>query len=385
MSRSSITIWNSAAGATAATTLLVLLQSCIATSEWPMFSSRAKLTNVRLRHEERPLFGRLFIPPFRRSQSIAPAALLLPGVPGADSWEDLAYKLRDSGLFCLLLLHSGAQGAAGDFSYAGALADAMEGYNWLTNLSSVDTQRIAVIGNELGCTLAIKVMEEARRLQGVNKSDYRTIALINPVLVESEDASLSERMDEAKAWIGLSGDGLEKEWKQIAGEGTLRFSCAVQNMTLRKKRISPGGDGEKTKQEGKSRGLIMLTSNERPNFIRRIFPRPMKRRREFYRNLQSIEEFSGVHFAVRRYFMGHSTRQKLLQSIEGFICDALSHDSFNYGESKISRFIKTPKQFQIAACLYMAVGYLAWAVGSLTAHKGPVKPTPTFLDPSITQ
>eukprot|EP00960_Hanusia_phi_P074989 768354-Hanusia_phi.AAC.5 len=32
----------------------------------------------------------------------------------------------------------------------------------------------------------------------------------------------------------------------------------------------------------------MLTSNERPNFIRRIFPRPMKRRREFYRNLQSM-------------------------------------------------------------------------------------------------
>jgi len=285
-----------------------------------------------------------------------------------------------------VVMHSGTQLASEGFSCERALDDAMEAYNWLTNCSTVDKQRIAVVGNELASNLAMRVMEEMWRLHGNNQSEHRTVALINPVLVGSEAARLSERrLEEAKTWIGLAGQDVEREWKELVIGGRLQSSCGDRNMTLQTKQISTGGRGQKGKKEARYRGLVLLTSHERPSLLRRIFPKPLPGRREFYRNLKSMEELSHVDFKVRRYFLGHSTRQTVLRSLVAFICDALSHDSFNYGEKKMSRFIKTTVHFQIAACLNMAVGYLAWGLGALTVRGGVAEPKPTIIDPSITK
>jgi hypothetical protein len=96
----------------------MLLETSLAAPGWPDVQAHATIRAVRTNHPagER-LLGRLLSPTRRLGQAKAPAALLVRGVPGAEDCGDLAYALRDAGLHCFDLLHSGcfapASGEAG--------------------------------------------------------------------------------------------------------------------------------------------------------------------------------------------------------------------------------------------------------------------------------
>ena len=94
--------------------LLLLVMPVHGVPGWPEVEAHATLLAVRAELPSgRRIIGRLFSPTLRLGQKRAPAVLLLRGVPGVEDCGDVAYALRDAGIHCLDLQHSGCWASAG--------------------------------------------------------------------------------------------------------------------------------------------------------------------------------------------------------------------------------------------------------------------------------
>ncbi len=75
-----------------------------------------------------------------------PTAILLHGLPGIEKHLDVAYRLRDLGWNCLYFHFRGCWGSEGKYSLAGLTDDTRAAMEWILKQSSVDKDRIALIG-----------------------------------------------------------------------------------------------------------------------------------------------------------------------------------------------------------------------------------------------
>lgn len=100
----------------------------------------------------------------------APFALFLHGLPGSEKNHDLAQFLRANGWHVLVLHFAGAWGSNGDYSFEGQITDTAAALDFALSADApvvIDPQKIAVIGYSMGSRAALFATATDTRIQRV--------------------------------------------------------------------------------------------------------------------------------------------------------------------------------------------------------------------------
>ena len=137
-----------------------------------------------------------------------PTALLLHGVPGVEKNLDIAYALRDAGWNCLYFHYRGSWGSEGKYSFGGALDDVAAATDWVLGQPSVDTERLAIVGNSFGGYLAFSATAADSRYKGT----VSITPLVDPATVDVS----AELFDEFAVMLkGVDGEELKAQWEAL--------------------------------------------------------------------------------------------------------------------------------------------------------------------------
>ena len=170
------------------------------------FIFKAGLDDVVIRLQGMKLLGGLYRGAGRGPR---PTAILLHGVPGVEKNLDIAYALRDKGWNCLYFHYRGSWGSEGDYSFCGALDDVYAATDWILDQRSVDSERLAVVGNSFGGYLALASAASDPRIAFV----VSITPLVDPMVASISD----ELFDEfAEVLRGVSGAELKEQWDDLA-------------------------------------------------------------------------------------------------------------------------------------------------------------------------
>ena len=98
------------------------------------------------------LLGTFFEP---RGEGPKPTVILLHGIPGIEKNVDLALGIRDAGWNVLLFHYRGCWGSGGNYSVHTVPDDVIAAADFLSELDTVDPNRIVLVGHSLGGWAAI--------------------------------------------------------------------------------------------------------------------------------------------------------------------------------------------------------------------------------------
>jgi uncharacterized protein len=137
-----------------------------------------------------------------------PTAVLLHGLPGIEKHLDIAYRLRDRGWNTLYFHFRGCWGAQGAYSLAGLTDDTEAAVEWVLKQSSVDPDRIALIGASTGSHPAL--------LYGATHPSIQAIVGVSPVMAPSAfEFPEGLACEFAEMLNGISGQELLKQWREL--------------------------------------------------------------------------------------------------------------------------------------------------------------------------
>jgi pimeloyl-ACP methyl ester carboxylesterase len=137
-----------------------------------------------------------------------PTAVLLHGLPGIEKHLDLAYRLRDLGWNCLTFHFRGSWGSGGAYSITGLVDDTRAAVEWVLRQTSVDPDRLALIGGSTGGTTAF--------LYGACDSRVRALIGLCPFIEPAAFDFPREMAEEFSGMLsGVSGPNLLAQWQDL--------------------------------------------------------------------------------------------------------------------------------------------------------------------------
>ncbi|MEM3018159.1 MAG: alpha/beta fold hydrolase [Candidatus Bathyarchaeia archaeon] len=142
-----------------------------------------------------------------------PGVLLLHGFPGvAPVMNDLMLTISQSGFASMIFHYRGSWGSGGQYSFLGALDDALKAVSILSSREDVDNRNLAVIGHSFGGLAAIHV--------AAVESSLKAAAALCPVASMEEDLTETDRDAILKRGLsfvsGLTAARAKEQWRILA-------------------------------------------------------------------------------------------------------------------------------------------------------------------------
>jgi pimeloyl-ACP methyl ester carboxylesterase/predicted GNAT superfamily acetyltransferase len=137
-----------------------------------------------------------------------PTVILLHGLPGVEKNLDLAHALRDAGFNCLYFHYRGCWGSEGHYSLTSLEDDVRAATEWALSQPSVDSTKLALVGNSLGGYLTLAAGAADRR--------FAALVALCPLIDPAADHLARKDFDDFAAMLnGITGAELEAQWRAL--------------------------------------------------------------------------------------------------------------------------------------------------------------------------
>lgn len=147
---------------------------------------------LRIPNAEAHMYGHALLPGGRVGEK-HPCVILLHGLPGYTTNQDMAQALRRIGFVVLNLFYRGAWGSQGWFSLSGAVEDVTAAVQWCRSLEAaedydIDGERLFLVGISLGGWAAINGLCRCGEVSGavaIAPADIAYLEKAHPGLFEN--------------------------------------------------------------------------------------------------------------------------------------------------------------------------------------------------------
>ena len=330
------------------------------------------------------LYGRFFTPTIGAvDEPVAPAVLLLHGIPGTEQNFDVAYNLRQIGINCLLFHYRGCWGSPGKYGIMNLEQDIEAALLWLKAQPTVDPDKIVIVGHSLGGYHTLRLATRAAGISRRERKDAKGrperdagdqgemcdvltrvkgfCALCPLVGTDSVGVPLSEELSEefSNFLTNVTGQELREQWAALKSVAEIldevKDEVEVKEPKLmglfgKPRKLSKAEESESKKaaadvRRRKLRGgkpLLLITGDVDPlfstDYYRENLIAPLENTTAF--RYDWVRKSQGDH-SLARY------RKEVVKEVLSFVCACTGHNRWALGE-------------RVASVIENAIAYVPW-------------------------